>query len=450
MQRALACVRACTRAFEERRRTQKTWHHNTAMATIYPISSAQNPIVENETLFSRFLEHDVQALKNAGFSACDMKEAGCDIRILKSVGFTLKELKHAGFDASAFKGCTDFSVEDLKTEFTPMEMKQAGFDFSALKAAGYNHKELKAAGFHALEFKRDGLTPVDFKNAGFTAQELMNPEISDEIDSKHHREIKQLIDSRVRSGLIFGETWFDRFGFFLPFGSKNSFLNRLRRSPMFRHIFLFDSKFIEDMSRKTLLEEAPSPQATVSDVDSSVNNCAIICALLLSIPAGLISDMSSSDLFDSMVFSGGRGRVMKCGSSHLATSTFDPECMTIFFVDYTDLVTYALISFYTNIFCLLMAVLYYMCRPSESHNISSSLDLLEAFTLEVRRRIRRERYSTGAESEKSPSVAFENPILESEVFFKAKHLAQNEADEQKNQEFYVWYKSQLFSTSVFS
>jgi hypothetical protein len=52
---------------------------------------------------------------------------------------------------------------------------------------------------------------------------------------------------------------------------------------------------------------------------------------------------------------------------------------------------------------------------------------------------------------KSPFVPFENPILESEVFFKANHLAQNEAEEQKNQEFYAWYKSQLiyFSASVF-
>ncbi len=43
------------------------------------------------------------------------------------------------------------------------------------------------------------------------------------------------------------------------------------------------------------------------------------------------------------------------------------------------------------------------------------------------------RYPTGPESEKSPSEPFENPVLESEVFFKASFLAQNEAEEQKNQ-----------------
>jgi hypothetical protein len=93
-------------------------------------------LVSNETPYSRDSIHDIQDLKNAGFLACDLKNAGCEIHILKAAGFTLKELTRAGFDASAFKGCTDFSVEDLKTEFTPLEMKQAGFDFSALKAAG--------------------------------------------------------------------------------------------------------------------------------------------------------------------------------------------------------------------------------------------------------------------------------------------------------------------------
>jgi hypothetical protein len=136
---------------------------------------------------------------------------------------------------------------------------------------------------------------VDFKKAGFTAQERMTPEKSEEIDSEHHREIKQLMASRVRSSLIFGATWFDMICFFSPFGFTNSFSNMLQRSPMFRHIFLFDSNFTQKMSHNSLLDETPSPQATVSDVDSSVNNCASICALLLSILAGLISDMSSSE-----------------------------------------------------------------------------------------------------------------------------------------------------------
>ena len=53
--------------------------------------------------------------------------------------------------------------------------------------------------------------------------------------------------------------------------------------------------------------------------------------------------------------------------------------------------------------------------------------------MEVRHKIRKARHPTGPESEKSPSEPFENPALESEVFFKASFLAQNEAEEQKNQ-----------------
>ena len=107
-------------------------------------------------------------------------------------------------------------------------------------------------------------------------------------------------------------------------------------------------------------------------------------------------------------------------------------------------------SFYLNIFALMLAVFYYMCRPAESYNNSSLLTLLEAFTLEVRERIRRERHATCPESEKLPSQPFDSSSLESEVFLKASVLAQNEAEEQKNQEFYMWYKSKTHSADVVS
>jgi hypothetical protein len=212
---------------------------------------------------------------------------------------------------------------------------------------------------------------------------------------------------------------------------------------MLRHIFIFDPEYVHKIGGKSLSEETPSPQITASDVDSSVNNCALICALLISIPAGVISDMGSPDFYTNMMSSGSWGKETNCSSAHLADSTFSQQCLVDFRSTYWFLVSFVLASFYTNIFSLLMAVLYYMCRPSESYNISSSITLLEAFTQEVRQRIRRER-SSAAESEKAPSVPFDDPILESEVFFKASFLAQNESEEQKNQEFYMWYKSELF------
>jgi hypothetical protein len=112
-------------------------------------------------------------------------------------------------------------------------------------------------------------------------------------------------------------------------------------------------------------------------------------------------------------------------------------CVASFKHAYSWMVGFTIASFYTNIFSLLLAVMYYMCRPSESKNISTSLTLLEAFTLEVRKRIRAERYLSGPESQRLHTVPFDDPVVETEIFLKASYLAQNEAEEQKNQEFYV-------------
>ena len=73
---------------------------------------------------------------------------------------------------------------------------------------------------------------------------------------------------------------------------------------MIRHIFVHESSFVEKMKTESLFDEAPSPQITASDVDSAVNNCALICALLISIPAGLISNMGQSDFYVNLITSG--------------------------------------------------------------------------------------------------------------------------------------------------
>jgi len=91
-----------------------------------------------------------------------------------------------------------------------------------------------------------------------------------------------------------------RFGFFMPFGAKKSFFNRLKCSPMLRHFFVHDEHFADELWDRTLTDESPSPKVTVADVDSAVNNCALICALLLSIPTGVISNLSE-DAFVNMM-----------------------------------------------------------------------------------------------------------------------------------------------------
>jgi hypothetical protein len=213
---------------------------------------------------------------------------------------------------------------------------------------------------------------------------------------------------------------------------------------MLRHIFVFSPDYVQEMGSKTLSEETPSPQITASDIDSAVNNCALICALLIGIPAGIVSDMGSSDLYTNMIFSGSFWFAHDCTESNWKNNTLPGACIDSFKATYTFMASFTIASFYTNIFSLLMAVMYYMCRPSESYNISSSLTLLEAFTLEVRKRIRAERYLSGPESQRLETVPFDDPVVETEIFLKASYLAQNEAEEQKDQEFYLWYKSKTF------
>lgn len=375
----------------------------------------------------------LEELAGAGFTAEELKEAGYELSSLKAVGFTFKQLKDAGFDASAFKNDGHDVTELKKAGFTAQELKDAGFEFSTLKAVGFHVAALRVAGFNAATFKKNGCSLAELRKAGFTAKQLALglPSKKDEITSHHHLKISELIESRVRSGRIFGQTWQEFLGFFVPFGTKNSFWQRLCASPMIRHVFVHDSKFIEDFGHHTLTDEAPSPLITTSDVDSAVNTCALICALLIGIPSGLISNMGDSGFYTSIIASGWGNRVSECPAEDMANSTSD--CRQSFERIFSQLTAFVLISFYSNIFVLLVAVLYYMCRPAESCNVSSTLTLLEAFTMEVRHKTRKARYPTGPESEKSPSEPFENPVLESEVFFKASFLAQNEAEEQKNQ-----------------
>jgi hypothetical protein len=379
--------------------------------------------------------YSLQELKQSGYSAEELRHAGCEFQTLKSL-FTHKQLKEAGFNADEFKK-DGLSPKDLKKlEFSAEELRKAGFDFSSLKDSGFNLKQLRAAGFLASEFKRFGFSAAQLKEAGFTARELwtsMSTQKVPEIDSQYHQEVRELIDQRIHSGHIFGHSLSEFLGFFAPFGTKNSFWNRLKTSPMIRHIFVHDAEFVHGMSSKTLAEEAPSPAVCVGDVDSSINNCALICALMISIPSGLVTGSLNSEGLGTMMASGGYSALQTCTKAAIENSTFTESCNGNFEFAYSSLIVYIFASFYSNIFSLLVAVCYYMCRPAESYNIASRLTLLEAFTLEVRRSIREKRYPS--ELDKLPEEPFENPILEAEVFNKASFFALNEAEEQKNQVF---------------
>jgi hypothetical protein len=112
------------------------------------------------------------------------------------------------------------------------------------------------------------------------------------LDSESHKEIRNTIEERVAATEIFGKTWKEYLGFFAPFGTDNSFWSRLQKSPMLRHFFVHDKEFGSALADTTLSENGPDIRVTAPDVDAAVNNCALICALLLSIPFGVISNLS--------------------------------------------------------------------------------------------------------------------------------------------------------------
>jgi hypothetical protein len=103
--------------------------------------------------------------------------------------------------------------------------------------------------------------------------ELLSPPL----DSEHRQEIAKA--EKEKPGVV--STLLNFVGFLAPFGTENSFCNRLITSPMFRHFFVHNGEMV-------------GSALTVVDVDSAVNNCALICALLLGVPTGIMGSMGSS------------------------------------------------------------------------------------------------------------------------------------------------------------
>lgn len=118
--------------------------------------------------------YTAKELKDAGFTAAELKAAGFSAKDLKDAGFTAKELRDAGFSAQELKDA-GFSAKDLKDAgFSAAELKAAGFTAAQLKAAGFSAKELKDAGFSAAELKSAGFSAKELKDAGFSASDLKN------------------------------------------------------------------------------------------------------------------------------------------------------------------------------------------------------------------------------------------------------------------------------------
>lgn len=113
-----------------------------------------------------------EALREAGYSANDLKNAGFTAAELKDAGFSLDDLKAAGFGARDLISA-GYSPQELKNSgFSLQALKDAGLNPNDLKNAGFSLQDLKAAGFSANELKNAGMSAEDLKKAGFQAREL--------------------------------------------------------------------------------------------------------------------------------------------------------------------------------------------------------------------------------------------------------------------------------------
>ncbi len=421
------------------------------MNKVAPESELQHVEARHSILESRkpAAQFSAAELKISGFSAKELERSGLDFPTLEAAGYTPLQLKDAGFTASAFRSSGYEMAELKKLGFSSKELKEAGYDFSSLRNAGFDGRELKAAGFDSSAFVRDGWNVADLKSVGFTAHEIMYPGSGGpgKIESRYHEKIRELSERRVDSVTIFGETWLSFLAFFMPFGTKNSLWNRLKTNPVF-YIFCYDSDFAKQLREKLLIEESPHPLIAVPNIDSAVNNCALICALLLNVPITIISNLTTSEnLLQMMVnpfrFDQDRNQCIRSlDFSNLKNTTYNiRDCFSEFKENFSFVYISTIICFYSALYTLLTAVFYFMCRPAESSHNSSKIVLFEAYILEVRATMRKGMHSQSIESMKPPSEPFADPALEGQVLMRAKFYAENEAEEQKNLEFYIWYKS---------
>jgi hypothetical protein len=386
--------------------------------------------------------YSIEQLSDAGFTLQELKEAGCDFPSLKAAGFNLKQLKDAGFAASAFKsdGCSIAQLREIG--FTARELMRDGCDFTILKAAGFNLKQLKDAGFAASAFKSDGCSVAQLREIGFTARELLNPSavVSEaiELQSRHHDEIKRTMQEKLQHAHIFGDSWLSFLGFFAPFGCSNSFWNRLKKSRTFKHVFVYDEQCVEKLGKASLCDQLAAPRVAVADVDALLNNICLICALVLGCPLLVMGEISGNEgrwtAFMHGLVDESNGNQLCLPSVNL-TQLYSDYCLSSIQHWFKRLYVATLVSFYSALATLAMVLFYYMCRPSASSNSSSMITLVEAFKLEAREKIRLRRGHSSPDN-----TSRESSLEDIEVFLNAKFLAENELDEQKNQDFYVWYR----------
>jgi hypothetical protein len=290
-------------------------------------------------------------------------------------------------------------------------------------------------------------------------QENLSPNLKGlKHQSKYHDAFNVLMREKASSANIFGDSWRSMLGFFAPFGTENSFLERLKKSPSFKHLFVYDGHVSESCADATLSAELSTAKLDVAHVDTTVNNASLVCALVLSIPTLIVGVMGSNKQGWSELMHGLQDHVNGglCLPSANVSNLYSVFCLAQFDAIYKRLFVCVMLCFYSSIATLFMSVFYFMCRPSEMCNCFSKIALMEAFKIEIReermRGSRRFQPLSGVQSLPLPpsegnahAQALSQHFEDLEIFWNAKWFAENKMQELKNHEFYMWYKSELLS-----
>eukprot|EP00434_Breviolum_minutum_P033346 symbB.v1.2.029506.t1/scaffold3240.1/size60461/1 len=101
--------------------------------------------------------------KDAGFSAKDLKDAGFSAAEMKKNGYSAKDVKDAGFSAAEIMK-VGYSAKDAG--FSAKDLKDAGFSAKQMRKNGYSAKDVKDAGFSAKDFQDAGFSAAEMKKAG--------------------------------------------------------------------------------------------------------------------------------------------------------------------------------------------------------------------------------------------------------------------------------------------
>jgi len=126
-------------------------------------------------------------LKSNGYSIEDMKAIDYTVEDLKTdfslnelydASFTISELRTGGFATNDFKDAS-LNISILKTGgFTATELLDGSFNASELKTGGYTVSELKDASLNIVELQDIGFSTNEIKTGGFTASDFIDASFS--------------------------------------------------------------------------------------------------------------------------------------------------------------------------------------------------------------------------------------------------------------------------------